>query len=298
METSLVIFTVAAQAACGMLLAFYWLERNWLTAPAGEYKEVMQTAALYPLVLSGIAGIGAMTHLGDPAGFYRAIYNPLTSWMSREVLLFSVFGLCALGYAWVWRRGGDQAARRKWATGAAVSAVLFVIASAVLYMMPAEPVWNNVTTVLFFFLTTFLLGPAAAVAVLGIHAGQGGAAAGDVLAEPLGRLYRATLHLTPAVIGLLILVLAGQLFMLRGSAVGEMSLALLWHDFGAAFAVRVALGIVIPLALLVPLRRTAMPAERFGLFSLLFVSLLVGETVGRVLFYATAVHIGATMSLW
>lgn len=77
---------------------------------------------------------------------------------------------------------------------------------------------------------------------------------------------------------------------------GELSVLRLKHDYVVVFGVRAVLGIVVPLALAVRLRRLPGPAST-GLYGLLFVSLLVGETVARVLFYAAAVHVSATMSV-
>jgi DMSO reductase anchor subunit len=75
------------------------------------------------------------------------------SWLSREVLLFTLFAGAAMAPGL--------------APLAAVLGFAGVTASAFIYLVPARPAWNSKRTVVDFYLTALLLGPLF-VAVLGI----------------------------------------------------------------------------------------------------------------------------------
>jgi DMSO reductase anchor subunit len=87
------------------------------------------------------------------------------SWLSREVLLFSIFSLVAGVYAamlWLGVPGGS-------AVGAITAAIGIagVTASACIYRVPSRPSWNTPYTLLQFNLTAGILGPLFAAAVGG-----------------------------------------------------------------------------------------------------------------------------------
>ena len=81
----------------------------------------------------------------------KALRNVRTSWLSREVALFSVFSGLSLGYA----ASLDPVVGML----AVVAGVAGVYASGRLYLVPARPVWNSWRTPVAFFATAAATGP-------------------------------------------------------------------------------------------------------------------------------------------
>ncbi len=108
-----------------------------------------QAGAIAALLIGHLALAASTAHLGRPIHAYRALKMWRRSWLSREVLAFSVFAGAATLYT----------ATQSFAIGAAtVAAGLIGIAcSAALYLVPARPAWNSWTTVAEFYLTAALL---------------------------------------------------------------------------------------------------------------------------------------------
>jgi formate dehydrogenase iron-sulfur subunit len=119
-------------------------------------------------VLASAALLGALFHLGRPAMAWKAFRNLRRSWLSREVLLFSVYGGLAALAVPVGAVAG----------AAAVVGFLGVYASARLYVVPGRPSWDTPLTIVRFMATAVALGPvltghprlAALGAVVGVSA--------------------------------------------------------------------------------------------------------------------------------
>ena len=165
--------------------------------------------------------LGASTlHLGRPIYAWRALKMWRRSWLSREVLLFSLFAAAAAASA-VFPRASLLAAALGFAG---------VTASAFIYLVPARPAWNSKLTIADFYLTALLLGP--------LFAGVPGVAIAAAAAQ--------------------LLVQALKLMALANSDEFEMraSARLLTHDFQHLLLARLALlvagGIVLPLVGLIP----------------------------------------------
>lgn len=170
---SLVLMTTAMQATFGTLVTL---------VAAGALDTVSVTL----LLLLTVAALNiSVFHLGRPAYAWRALKMWRRSWLSREVLLFSLFflsiGACAV-LSWGATLGFSACARL--ILPATLAAIVFgfcgTLASAYIYMVKARPAWNMVHTPLDFLLSAGLLGvsmaaamqvPAAALTALVTHFG-------------------------------------------------------------------------------------------------------------------------------
>lgn len=143
------------------------------------------------------------------------------SWLSREVLLFSLFAVAATASVAV---PGMSAL-------AALLGLAGVTASAFIYLVPARPAWNSKRTIADFYLTSLLLGPLF-LGVLGVHV------------QPLLICLAAGAQLLNQLLKFVHMATSEE-FELRASA------RLLAHDLGQPSFARVALliagGIVLPL---------------------------------------------------
>jgi formate dehydrogenase iron-sulfur subunit len=128
----------------------------WLLHALGA-KSALQLGAIAAFLVGSLA-LGASTfHLGRPAYAWRALKMWRRSWLSREVLVFSLFAAVASLYAAIlWRQlpGGPL-------LGALTSflGLAGITCSARIYLVPARPAWNSQRTVADFHLTAVILGP-------------------------------------------------------------------------------------------------------------------------------------------
>ncbi len=103
--------------------------------------------------VAGVVALGAsLFHLGRPTRALKALRNLRTSWLSREVALFSAFAVMSFAYAY------RPSAALVGVAAAAIGAA-GVYASARLYLVPARPVWNSLRTPVAFFATAAATGP-------------------------------------------------------------------------------------------------------------------------------------------
>ena len=110
------------------------------TAPDRVMAAILAVAAL----------LGAMLHLGRPAMAWKALRNLRRSWLSREVLLLSIYGGLAVVAVLL----------PPLAIPAAIVGAAGVFASARLYIVPGRPSWNTPLTVVRFGASALALGPA------------------------------------------------------------------------------------------------------------------------------------------
>lgn len=147
----LVLMTVLTQLSVGAFAAILWMQIYAVAATriAGPVALVIALCALSASTL----------HLGRPIYAARALKMWRRSWLSREVLLFTMFAVSAVIYSiflWTGAPSGILVGAFTVAFGLAG-----VGASARLYLAPGRPAWNSPLTVLEFFSTTAILGTAA-----------------------------------------------------------------------------------------------------------------------------------------
>ena len=295
-EWPLIIFTVLGQVAIGIILMLWWLDRDRDHLDNLLFKRGVYVSG----VLLALALLASLFHLGHPEAAYRALTHLGSSWLSREILLFLLTFLAWIYLFWQSRQqtsrdtpgsgtttittaeitaGGQQTGNRS--LGLAITSVLGLLgiaSSAMIYVLPRVPAWNNVCPVLFFLLTTGLLG-ALCTLVLG----------GKLLQTAQKKpLLQWSLGCT--IISLLINLIYGS--MLSVSLEGAASLNFLLSN--PLFWIRAVSGWFAPLLLLLSILKNPQD-DKTNL--ILTVTLLagLGEVLGRVLFYlsATGIHITA-----
>jgi DMSO reductase anchor subunit len=234
----------------------------WLLQLTGALARPV-LAAMASLVVGFLALSASTLHLGRPAHAYRALKMWRRSWISREVLLFTLFSLAATAFGVAlllhWRVATIFGAITVALAAAGVSA------SACIYRVPSRPAWNTRFTLLQFHLTALVLGP---IFVAAVGAGSprwltsaGAMAAGSGLVAFAFRFFRVS---------------ASDRVELRGTA------RLLSTRFAWPLVMRGLLlmtgAIVLPLASVHPVALWAA-----------VVLTLVSELIGRYLFFVTAV---------
>ncbi len=133
----LVWLTLVSQIAVGVSCSIAW--------GASTSSDRVLAAGLGALSL-----LGATLHLGRPIAAWKAIRNLRHSWLSREVVLLSVYAVLAAAAMLV--PGIVDIA--------AIVGIAGLYASARLYIVPGRPAWNSPLTIVRFLATAVALGSA------------------------------------------------------------------------------------------------------------------------------------------
>lgn len=165
-EWPLVLFTLTVQLAVGLYLALL-ATKSLIGVGHSAESPIGEGPFLLVGVLMAAALAVSLLHLGAPMSAIHTLSNLEESWLSREILAVLVF-LCLWGLAyWIGRRprAAPRVARAlAWAT--ALVGILLIWVMAMIYMVPARPLWDHWLTAAGFLLTTLLLGTVAGAAYL------------------------------------------------------------------------------------------------------------------------------------
>lgn len=153
----LIVMTLFTQLSVGAFAAIWSLQIRGLGA---------HSRGSFMALLVAILALSASTlHLGRPIHAARALKMWRRSWLSREVLLFTIFAGTAAAYS------ASLLFRLPHTSILGTATVLFGIcgvgASARLYLAPGRPSWNSPFTLAEFFATTALMGSALTCALTG-----------------------------------------------------------------------------------------------------------------------------------
>ena len=155
---SLVYMTTMMQAVAGTLCVLFLAHR-------------LDTLRLGFLLAMTSAALGMSTmHLGRPAFAYRALKMWRRSWLSREVLLFTLFyGALAAATTCTAFAAMHYPVPSRFINGldalASFLGITGTVASACIYLVAARPAWNSKHTPADFLLTATLLGALVAAAL-------------------------------------------------------------------------------------------------------------------------------------
>jgi DMSO reductase anchor subunit len=311
-HTSYVIFTVFSQMSVGALIAMVIAD---FLAKSKEDAQFFETGAWVSVPVAVIALIGILSHEARPIQAMMTMINHLaTSWLSREVLALTIFVILAVVYMIMWILHPDYGSlkwfpifpaivgkfmslRKLVGVLGAVVGLGFLVVSAKSYMMYTLPSLNQITTPLFFFVTALLAGVTAVAAVLSLKYMM--KKAGD---EPLARMLWITMGIALVMLIVLIVGLLANTSMLK---IAETAYAKVAQDetlemmlvgeyatfYMARWVIGVGLALIFTLALALPLKKKNM-ATASALAVLLFIVVLIGEILGRTVFFGTNVPLG------
>ncbi|MEW5723945.1 MAG: DmsC/YnfH family molybdoenzyme membrane anchor subunit [Thermodesulfobacteriota bacterium] len=261
MELTLVVFTVLGQTAVGLVLMS--AVRQWaaVEGPAGRVRQEWLAA----LVLLAVGMFVSFFHLGHPFNAYRALVHQGTSWLSREALSYTVFGILILiAFVTMVKKTASLALLKI----TALVGLIALFVSSLVYAPPSLPALSGGAPTFFFLLTAFIVGAAASSYFAG--------------AEKQGLVLKVlTVSL---VVGLVVNLAFPGLWTSGGTVMRQTGLA---YFSSGWYWLRILGGLAFPLAVI-------WIAKRIPVW--LPVWLLAGEALGRILFFThvfhTAVNIG------
>ena len=299
-EWALITFSILAQMSVGSFIVLgvvHWFaQRKSGEQQANELSD-RALLAIFPVLALGL--LASLLHLGNPINAYKAVTNLGSSWLSREILCGVLFAVVGFAFALMqWRKISTFAVRNLVALLAALIGIVLVYCMAMVYALPTRPSWNLITTPLSFYVTTLLLGVlamgAAFVANYWYVQRKNPGCASDqcvLLRDSLRWIAIASIALLGCQFVVVPLALA------LGSVSGATaSVGMMASDYGWVFILRLVLVFLGAGVLGIFVYRAAQNPGKEQVLGMLayaaFVLVLVGEVLGRFLFYATAGHFG------
>ena len=161
-ELPLVFFTVLAQGTVGLFLVLACL---LMANSDANRQQLLNKLLMVVLVLLGISGAAAMTHLGQPLRAINVIFGlEHLSALSVEIMTTSLFGGAVFTYVAMVHFGILPKLQKLVLAGAMGLGVLLLLAIANVYTLATVPAWNSGWTIFQFVMTAFVVGvPAAAL---------------------------------------------------------------------------------------------------------------------------------------
>ncbi len=314
-----IIFTVFSQMAVGALIALVIADFLAKDEKAEMFYEPGSYIILPAIIIAGIAIL--LSILPNVAISYLIISRP-EAWVARETLMMSLFGVWALIYTILWvlhpeygsLRGkiglvdkivdklvGSSTKEIRKVVGliSILVGILFANTSGMAYVLIGLPILNHFTTPLFFIMTALLVGPATVAAVVSLKYKRSDESEAKIYTETLstylGTIWKYLLVATIALIALIAIHLQFLQSPAMGPAGRMIFESMLSGEYAAIFLMRLIIGIAVTLILLVGVM-LSLKAENLSRAATLtigiFASLLIGELLGRMLFFEFS-HINA-----
>lgn len=266
-DLSLVVFTVLSQLAIGSFITLWIYDRRSkqkISTGTGFFLSV----SIFLMTIASL--VASLFHLGHPLHAYKAILNVGESWLSREIVFFGLFiGLIAI-YSLLWKNN-DVAKRNMIGWLSAIVGILAIFSSGMIYVVPAVPAWNNIFTLVFFFITAALLGPLYVGVVLVLRKEVAFNFSMVALGAIIVSIVTLAVYVSTLLSGL------DQAVMTANDLIAN---SLFW--------VRVAVLLVSFILVGIGIRRKQ---TNFSYYGAVFTLLIIGEFIGRTLFYTTAIHL-------
>lgn len=285
-EWPLMMFTLLSQLAIGSYLMLILIR----TLLGAKNKQTAHQLTRFGLTavgpLMGLAFIFSLFHLGTPMGAYRSIGNLGSSWLSREILTAGGFFLFWL-VSYFAEKKGNSSNLLSWIT--ALLGLMAIFSMSSIYATSIRPAWANIHTYIAFFGAALALGCAGAAALIG-HSVKGQTLSPEVMA-----VLKKISYVAAAAVIIPLVYLPVFIGSLRGgeTTAAQAAAALLTSSYLFPLILRWAISILGVLMLIKTVLGQSqggriLPA---GSILLAFSLIIVGEFIGRYIFYASSISI-------
>ncbi|HGY3715312.1 TPA: dimethyl sulfoxide reductase anchor subunit family protein [Citrobacter gillenii] len=280
-EWPLMIFTVFGQCVVGGFIVLALALMKGGLRPDAQQRVVACMLGLW--VLMGIGFIASMLHLGSPMRAFNSLNRIGASALSNEIASGSLFfAVGGIGWLMATLKKMPPALRTLWLIVTMVLGVVFVWMMVRVYnTIDTIPTWYSFWTPLGFFLTLFLGGPLLGYLLLRVAEVDGWA-----------------MRLLPA-ISVFALVVSAIMAVMQGAELATIHSSIqqasaLVPDYGSLMAWRIAALALALCCWIVPQVKGYQPAV--PLLSVAFILLLVGELIGRGVFYGLHMTVGMAVA--
>jgi len=301
-EWALPVYTILMQIAAGILLML-WVIRLQGQSKLGKEKmsQMLDTPITIVFFTIVSAIIGAHFHLSKPYLSLLAILNFRTSWLSREIIFTILFFLSA-GSLWILH--SKRIGHEKLISILGWLSILFgwvnIYCMARIYLLPTQVAWNSPLTIMYYFGTTLLLGAIATAAILIMDLRFAEVRISETTEHRVYLVQRSLLWFSILASMMVVLIFFINFYQISNlQFAGEpalTSLNLLLGLYQPLLGLRLGLaviGVAWFIYSLIQMRQNRRTAQE--LLVPIYASCLlvmIGEILGRFLFYATHVRIG------
>ncbi|WP_373386055.1 dimethyl sulfoxide reductase anchor subunit family protein [Raoultella ornithinolytica] len=280
-EWPLMIFTVFGQCVAGGFIVLALALMKGGLSNEQQQRVVLSMFGLW--VLMGIGFIASTMHLGSPMRAFNSLNRIGASSLSNEIasgaLFFAVGGI---GWLLAVVKKLPAGLRSLWLVATMVLGILFVWMMVRVYnTIDTVPTWYTVWTPLSFFLTLFLGGPLLGYLLLRVAGVDGWA-----------MCLLPVVTLLALVASVIVALMQGSELPMIHSSIQQASA--LVPDYGSLMAWRVVALVLALACWVVPLLKGYQPAV--PLLSLALLLVLVGEMVGRGIFYGLHMTVGMAIA--
>ncbi len=301
-EWALPVYTILMQLSEGTILML-WIVRAANMSRLGQVaiNRIVKIPIVIIFLTTLVAMTGAHFHLSRPFHSFLAVLNFHSSWLSREIvftLLFSVTLGCLL---WLhWFASGNVWVISVFGWLAILLGIVMIYCMSQIYLLPTQTAWNSPVTILSFYVTMFILGSIALPAILLIDLSFSTVLELEQLEQRTlivrQVLIRSTYASAIAWITMVVLNIYQISILRMGDQWAQTSFELLTSLYLPLLAMR----LMLPLAGIVwqaisvfrVIRGNRDVKELMIPVYSACISVLVGEILGRFLFYATHIRIG------
>ncbi|MEA5022080.1 hypothetical protein SDC9_17167 [bioreactor metagenome] len=163
---ALTLFSICIQAAVGIML-FVAIGR--LMNKEGVFKNAVITAA----GLGIIGMLASLLHLGRPLSAMNALFQFGSSWLSREIWFTAIFvGLTVVAAVLLYVKPQAAGAVTGLSAGAALVGLIDAFAMAKIYSSASVPVWQGAATTIEFYAAALSMGAMLFLVLSGKEAGK------------------------------------------------------------------------------------------------------------------------------
>lgn len=287
-EWSLISFTLLSQLSVGLVLALgfiFFMHHAVFENLSGGFS--FKAPEFIVLILILIATLLSFLHLGSPQHAYHSLNNLKGSWISREILMLSVFGFMVLLFMMSRMLNWQTVVIQGLLIGSMLIGLFLILAMSGIYLIPTVPSWNHFNTPLSFLGSALILGTVAMVLCL---------------------LYSSPDQLKPEMLKQLLLFILVAISIVFVSATlhfyqisrfeftGIEQLMFKKGWFLTMFLIRSVMIVLIMMGLIYLMMNVSKagvaPNKIKLMFITLFMLLLVEEVLGRYQFYASYFRIG------
>ncbi len=282
-EGALIIFTLLTQLAVGTWLVAISLRMLIARLSKDMASQLTKPALLLVGPIMCVALVISMLHLGSPATAYGSLANFGTSWLSREIVFCGLF-LFLWIIACINYRKDNAGNALGWIT--ALLGLLAVFSMASIYYSTPIPAWTSVNTYIVFFATTLILGASATTTLVAMAAKR--SSLNQDMFKLLGKVSLFTLL---AVIIQLLSTVINLTHITGGLEPGKITAGFFQGTFVFTLVLHgllILAGGFIMVVLLYRLNRKQLFRLPLTVFYSTFVLFLLGELLGRYLFYVIA----------
>lgn len=301
-EWALPVYTILMQLTVGSLFVL-WLIRSLSNSKFShqEIDRIIRNPIFVIAFTAVVAMGGSHFHLSKPFHSFLAVLNFKSSWLSREIVFTVLFFLTMMSLLYLTY---FRAYHRRLITALGWLAIFFgiilIYCMARIYLLPTQVAWNSNMVIFSFYTTSFLLGVMAIACLMVLDLKFAEIQKTDdveLRVEVIRYSFSGLAFMTVLLIFARILTLFVQMQELaQGDLIARTSLRLLLELYEPLLFMRLIFIVSAVVYFSIPVYRICrwqLPPQKLMMpVYLSCLLILVGEIIGRFLFYATHIRVG------